>query len=77
MKATISFLRYMDRLERQLEEKAARLDSLSPLKVLSRGYSLVYKGEKLLSSSDSLEKGDRVSISFGKGGAEAEIKDKW
>jgi exodeoxyribonuclease VII large subunit len=72
-----AFLRYMDRLERQLEEKAARLDSLSPLKVLSRGYSLVYKGEKLLSSSEPLEKGDRIKIGFGSGGAEAEIIDKW
>jgi exodeoxyribonuclease VII large subunit len=72
-----AFLRYMDRLERQLEEKAARLDSLSPLKVLSRGYSLVYKGEKLLSSSEALEKGDRIKVGFGSGGAEAEIIDKW
>lgn len=72
-----AFLRYMDRLERQLEEKAARLDSLSPLKVLSRGYSLVYKGEKLLSSSEALKKGDKIKIGFGSGGAEAEITDKW
>lgn len=72
-----AFLRYMDKLERQLSEKAARLDSLSPLKVLSRGYSLVYKGEKLLSDSESLENGDKVRIRFGKGGAEAEITDKW
>ena len=72
-----AFLRYMDRLERQLDEKAARLDSLSPLKVLSRGYSLVYKGEKLLSSSEPLEKGDRIKIGFGSGGVEAEIIDKW
>lgn len=72
-----AFLRYMDRLERQLDEKAARLDSLSPLKVLSRGYSLVYKGEKLLSSSETLKKGDKIKIGFGSGGAEAEITDKW
>ena len=72
-----AFLRYMDRLERQLEEKAARLDSLSPLKVLSRGYSLVYKGEKLLSSSETLKKGDKIKIGFGSGGVEAEITDKW
>lgn len=72
-----AFLRYMDKLERQLEEKAARLDSLSPLKVLSRGYSLVYKGEKLLNSSKFLKKGDRIKIGFGSGGAEAEITDKW
>ena len=72
-----AFLRYMDRLERQLGEKAARLDSLSPLKVLSRGYSLVYKEDSLLSSSESLSKGDKVKITFGSGGAEAEITDKW
>ena len=72
-----AFLRYMDRLERQLSEKAARLDSLSPLKVLSRGYSLVYKEDSLLSSSESLKKGDKVKITFGSGGAEAEITDKW
>lgn len=72
-----AYLRYMDKLERSLAENAAKLDSLSPLKVLSRGYSLVYKGDKLLSSSDSLEKGEKVSIRFGSGGASAEITDKW
>ncbi|WP_028520688.1 exodeoxyribonuclease VII large subunit [Ruminococcus flavefaciens] len=72
-----AFLRYMDRLERQLGETAAKLDSLSPLKVLSRGYSLVYKEDKLLSSSESISKGDKVRITFGSGGAEAEITDKW
>ncbi len=72
-----AFLRYMDKLERQLSEKAAKLDSLSPLKVLSRGYSLVYKEDKLLSDSESLGKGDKVQIRFGSGGAEAEITDKW
>ena len=72
-----AYLRYMDKLERSLAENAAKLDSLSPLKVLSRGYSLVYKGDKLLSSSESLEKGEKVSIRFGSGGASAEITDKW
>lgn len=72
-----AFLRYLESLERKLGEKAARLDSLSPLKVLSRGYSLVYKGDKLLSSSEKLEKGDKINITFGSGGAEAEITDKW
>ena len=72
-----AFLRYIDKLERQLSEKAAKLDSLSPLKVLSRGYSLVYKEEKLLNSAQKLEKGDKIRITFGSGGAEAEITDKW
>ena len=72
-----AFLRYIDRIERDLAEKAAKLDSLSPLKVLSRGYSLVYNEEKLISSSESLENGDIIRIIFGNGGADAEIKDKW
>ena len=72
-----AFLRYLQRLGSQLGEKAAKLDSLSPLKVLSRGYALVYKEDKLRSSSEKLEKGDKIRINFGNGGAEAEITDKW
>lgn len=72
-----AFSRYYERLEHQLSERIAKLDSLSPLKVLSRGYSLVYKEDKLLSSSEALEKGDKIKLTFGSGGAEAEITDKW
>ena len=69
--------RLLERLSACLSQNAARLDSLSPLKVLSRGYSLVYKDEKLLSSTDDLSEGDRVRLRFGNGSAEAEIIDKW
>ena len=72
-----AFSRYYERLEHQLSERIAKLDSLSPLKVLSRGYSLVYKEDELLSSSETLEKGDKIKLTFGSGGAEAEITDKW
>ncbi len=72
-----AFSRYVERLEHLLSERIAKLDSLSPLKVLSRGYSLVYKEDKLLSSSETLENGDKIKITFGSGGAEAEITDKW
>ena len=73
-RCTAAYERYTDRLFSQLCEKAAKLDSLSPLKVLSRGYSLVYSGEKLVSDSTVLSEGDTVSIRFGNGQAEAEIK---
>jgi exodeoxyribonuclease VII large subunit len=69
--------RLLERLNARVGQSAARLDSLSPLKVLSRGYSLVYKEEKLLSSAETLKNGDRVTMRFGNGGAEAEIIDKW
>ena len=72
-----SFERYCERLDHKLSEHIAKLDSLSPLKVLSRGYSLVYKGEELLNSAEKLEKGDILSIRFGSGGANAEVTEKW
>lgn len=71
---TAAFQRYMERLSSQLSERIGRLETLGPLKVLSRGYSLVYSGDRLLSSTDSLSEGDRVEIRFGRGKAEAEIK---
>lgn len=72
-----AFASYLGRMESKVNEKIRSLDNLSPLKVLSRGYSLVYKGEELISDSDKLENGDIVSIRLGEGGVTAKIKDKW
>lgn len=71
----LAFEKYMSTLDSRLNERMAKLDSLSPLKVLSRGYSLVYSGGKLLSSAEKLKKGDIVTIRFGSGEADAEIID--
>lgn len=56
-----------------LAEKAAALDGLSPLKTLSRGYSLVYKDEKLVNSAEALSAGDRVDIRLSDGTVSAVI----
>lgn len=56
-----------------LAEKAAALDGLSPLKTLSRGYSLVYSGGKLVKSADELSSGDRVDIRLSDGTVSAVI----
>lgn len=74
---TLAFERYTDRLSASLGEKAARLDSLSPLKVMSRGYSLVYSGETLVRSSADVFEGDTVALRFDSGGAKAQIIKKW
>ena len=68
---------YLERLDHRLSGAVGRLDSLSPLKVLSRGYSLVYSGDELVRSSETLNEGQCVTLRFDKGGAEAEIKKKW
>lgn len=53
---------------------AATLDSLSPFKVLARGYSMVTdKDGKIIASSENLKKDDIVIIKFSKGNAECVV----
>jgi exodeoxyribonuclease VII large subunit len=51
-----------------------RLDALSPLKVLSRGYALVHKAGELVRSVSGLQAGDEVEIEMTDGKRNAEIK---
>lgn len=57
-------------------EKAAMLESLSPLKTLSRGYSLVYKGERLVKSVKELSEKDEINIRMSDGTVSAKIYRK-
>lgn len=57
-------------------EKAAMLESLSPLKTLSRGYSLVYKGERLINSVKDLSEKDEINIRMSDGTVSAKIERK-
>lgn len=41
-----------------------KLDALSPLKTLSRGYSITTKGDKIVKSTKDLNSGDNISIRF-------------
>ena len=61
--------------ENDLMAKALKLDALSPLKVLARGYSAVTIDNKIINSIDEVKSGDIVSIRFKNGKANAEIKD--
>lgn len=53
----------------------AKLNALSPLNVLARGYSVAYSNGKIVSSSDDLTVGDSVNIDFYNGSAVCEIKE--
>lgn len=59
--------------EKCVAEKAIQLEALSPLKTLSRGYSLVYKDNNLLKSVKQLSSGDRINVQFSDGTAIATI----
>ena len=58
-------------LQGELETAAGKLDSLSPLAVLARGYSLAWKlpEETLLRDARALAEGDAVRIQLHKGSA--------
>lgn len=75
---------YIKRLDnciktKQKEEKTkyielvSKLDSLSPLKTLTRGYSLVEHDAKIVKCSEELITGDKINIRFIDGKREAEI----
>lgn len=63
-----------ERRKSKLDQLIRTLDSLSPLKVLSRGYSLVYSGQKLINDASMLKNEDEINVRFGNGEASAVVK---
>lgn len=57
-------------------ELVSKLDALSPLKTLSRGYSLVEKNNKIIKSVKQLNKGDEFKIRFADGKISAKYVQK-
>lgn len=53
----------------------AKLDALSPLKILARGYGVASKAGKIISDVNSLEAGDIINLRLSNGEAECEVKE--
>ncbi len=58
-----------------LGENTAKLDALSPLKTMERGFAVASKDKKILQSVSTLKKDDLIDISFADGVAKAQIKE--
>ena len=56
-----------------LSEKTTALDNLSPLKIMGRGYSLVYKDEKLINSVSTIKNGDEITVRLSDGTVKAVV----
>lgn len=54
---------------------ASKLNSLSPTNILLRGYSVVYKDDKIISSKKDLNVNDNIKINLSDGIVNAEVKD--
>ena len=75
---------YMKRLENAIKEiktekknkyieLVTKLDSISPLKTLIRGYSLTEKDGQIIKSASQIDKGDIITIKFSDGEKNAKI----
>ncbi len=54
----------------------ARLNALSPLNVMTRGFSVAYKGDRCISSVSEVEAGDSLKIRFLDGVISCDVTDK-
>jgi exodeoxyribonuclease VII, large subunit len=66
---------YIQARRLSLAGRAAVLDGVSPLKVLSRGYALVSRAGRSLADAGALRVGDRVHIRLHRGAADAQITE--
>ncbi len=65
----------VDPFREQAAVAAAKLESLSPLSVLSRGYAAAFDGAgRVISSVDQLEAGDELEVRFKDGIADCSVK---
>jgi len=65
---------FIQALGERLNSRAALLDSLSPLRVLSRGYCLARKGDAVVNAA-ALNAGDVLSVRFCDGDAAVQVMD--
>ncbi|KAF0365519.1 exodeoxyribonuclease VII large subunit [Pediococcus acidilactici] len=58
----------------QMQKLVAALDNLSPLRIMSRGYTYVTKDEQVVNSVEKLSVNDAIKLNFSDGSADAIIK---
>jgi exodeoxyribonuclease VII large subunit len=74
MKLQSSFEKLISLKKFRWEKNVASLESLSPLKVVDRGYSLVSQGGKIVKSTSQLKLGQLIEVRLADGQIEAEVK---
>lgn len=69
--------RTVERKDRQFIELTSKLDAMSPLKVLTRGYALVRREDGMvLKSVRQIEPGERIKVSLSDGSLTAAVTEK-
>lgn len=70
----MNILRVLENKKNMFEKNITRLELLNPLKILSRGYSVTKKDDKMVKSKKDLKKGDNIEIIFSDGSRNAVIQ---
>lgn len=63
----------MQAIKMQLAKESTKLDALSPLKTLSRGYCIAEENEKIIASAKNLQVDMQIDLKFQDGKAKAKI----
>ncbi len=58
---------------KEFSSLCAKLDAMSPLKILARGYSVASKDGKILTDATCVEAGDKINVTLSRGCLECEV----
>lgn len=67
--------RSLAKAEQQWQLMTGRLDAVSPVAVLQRGYALAYHNDTLVRQAETLKAGDMLKIRFAQGSVTAQVAD--
>ncbi len=68
-----AFIKIISDYENKYISRISQMEALSPIKVLKRGYSLIYKNSNIISHISKLECGDIIEIKMSDGTVKAKI----
>ncbi len=74
-KLATHYTSYCTEKQNELDQIKNKLESINPQRVLERGYTLVKKGEELVTSSTGTEAGDDLEISWRDGSHQVKVKN--
>ena len=71
-----AILNYLDMFQNRLNNVNTRLELMNPENILRKGYSVVYRDNRIVRSVDELSEDDAIRIRFYDGNASAIVKNK-
>ena len=66
----------LDKKRLELSKTATKIDTLSPMKIIARGYSITQKDGKTIKRANDLNLGDNISIKYIDGSIKANVVEK-